>query len=136
MPKMNVKRLTILRDYLKTLPKSVYNQDSYGYVNDDGKFMGCGFGHATQIPEFRKAGLSGGYGRPPIFKGECCADAMAKFLGIKVAVAEWLSAENYKNPATPTEMIKRLDAVIEDRIEPRANTTDYKIVKKKVLADA
>lgn len=118
MVKINVNRLTILRDHLKTIKKGNYNQLTYDGVNTEGEFVGCGFGHATQIPAFKKAGYKLHDCGLPYYKNEFGIEAAAQFFGLDDDVASWLSCR-YKSGSTlysPKTMIARLDAVLEDRI--------------------
>jgi len=129
MPKMNVKRLQTLVDYLKELPKDNYCQVSWG-ICDSAK---CGFSHACDIPAFKKLGYENN-----CYNGEAFEDAAACFFGLPHGMAAWLSSCGY--PATtwysPKTFIKRVEAIIDGRIEAIADY-HFKIKpKKKVLTPA
>lgn len=116
--KINVNRLTILRDHLKTIKKGNYDQLNYELFNEKGEFAGCAFGHATQLPAFKKAGYKMHDCGLPYYKGAFGSAAAANFFGLDDRVANWLSG-SYKSGSTlytPKTFLTRLDAVLEDRI--------------------
>lgn len=101
---MNVKRLQKLADFLRIVPREVFNIRGWLYadINEDISshlhnperasecgFAACAMGWATQIPSFRRAGLLIA-GRTPVFKDELGFDAAEKFFDIDAYTSRYL----------------------------------------------
>jgi hypothetical protein len=129
MSKPNVKRLTILVDYLKTLPDGVYNQASWGSFSESK----CGLAHSFDIPEFNKLGYEDGK-----YKNTYYSEAAAKFFGLSSGIAEWLSIQGYTEKqleaSKPTHFIKRVEAIIDGRVLFDEKKETYKIIPKSKVA--
>lgn len=83
---MDRERLTILADFLDTVPQEKFNIHIWF---SRCRTAGCALGWATQIPEFKKDGLKlcigdGGF-NAPCYKHRYCDSAAQDFFGLTCA---------------------------------------------------
>jgi hypothetical protein len=135
MQTVTVKRLTKLRDFLKTVPETRFDitqwaTDGFFYDNKPSTARGmaaCAGGWACTIPSFRKAGLRpcSYYDGMPVFEDYAGLDALSYFFGLdNLNLPEQLhcvensihSAASYifdgRNKNSVKDAVRRIDNVL------------------------
>lgn len=123
---MRTDRLLRLADFLeKEVTQEKFNM--YRWTNTCGT-VHCAFGWATQIPEFRDAGLkmsgqddyghaTGSYSewRYPMYENRECYDAAVTFFEIDLILANWIfSPDNYNAPVAIKDVVERIQRTVVD----------------------
>lgn len=140
----NVKRLQVLVEFLRKLPKEKFNLRNWQYSNgwgicvsikslEDLKNCGttaCALGWASLIPEFKKAGLDRNTSGCPSYKGEYGFGAAMKFFAICYEDSKYLFIDesyNTLDKTSPKQVANRIERFLTRKENRNASKASAKV---------